>query len=68
MGNKLVKNGIGIVVPEEVYLELKVTQAGVQLQSPLPPEEVCKLLHTISVDLMFNSFVRVQPPKIQPLV
>jgi hypothetical protein len=70
MSSKLVKNGngIGLAVPEEVFLELKVTREGVRLQSPLPPQEVCKLLQSIAIDLIFNSFVKVEPSKIQPLM
>lgn len=68
MSSKLVKNGhMGLVVPDEVYLELVITREGVKLKSPLPPSEVCKLLHNISVDLMFNSFVKVEQPKITPV-
>jgi hypothetical protein len=65
MSNRLVKNGMGLVVPDEAFLELVVSREGVKLKSPLPPQEVCKLLQNISIDLMFNSFVRVEPPKIQ---
>ena len=67
MSNRLVKNGSGLIVQNEVFLELKVTREGVQLQSPLPPQEVCKLLQNIAIDLMYNSFVKLEPPKIQPL-
>ncbi len=67
MSNRLVKNGMGLVLPNgsDVLLELVITREGVQLKSPLPPSEVCKLLQNISVDLMFNSFQPVEVPKIQ---
>ena len=67
MSNRLVKNGMGLVVSDEVFLDLKITREGVKLQSPLPPQEVCKLLQNIAIDLMYNSFVKLEPPKIQPL-
>jgi len=66
MSNRLVKNGAGLVVQDEVFLQLTVSREGVKLQSPLPPQEVCKLLQNIAIDLMYNSFVRVEPSKIQP--
>jgi hypothetical protein len=58
MSNKLVKNGMGLVLPNDdvPMLELVITRSGVQLKSPLPPSEVCKLLNNISIDLMFNHF------------
>ena len=65
MGNRLVKNGMGLVVPDEVFLELKISREGVKLQSPLPPAEVCKLLQNVAVDIMFNSLVRVEVPKVE---
>lgn len=68
MSSRLVKNGMGLVVTEEIFLELKVTREGVKLQSPLPPQEVCKLLQNIAIDVMFNSFVKAEPSKIQPPV
>lgn len=66
MSNRLVKNGMRMVAQESVFLKLTVSQAeGVKLESPLPPQEVCKLLQSIAVDVMFNSLVRVEPSKIQ---
>lgn len=65
MSSRLVKNGNGVVVPEEVFLELVVTRAGVQLKSPLPPGEVCKLLSNISIDLMYQHFSTKEVPKIE---
>lgn len=65
MSNRLVKNGSGLVVPNESFLELVVTREGVKLKSPLPPQEVCKLLQNITIDLMFNSLVKVEAPKIE---
>lgn len=65
MSNRLVKNGLSLVPQEELLLSLKVTRKGVELQSPLPPQEVCKLLHNIGIDLLYNSFVRVEPSKIE---
>lgn len=68
MSNRLVKNGMGLIDPvvEEVYIELVVSNKGVKLKSPLPPGEVCKLLHNISIDLLYSSFVKLEPPMIQP--
>lgn len=65
MSNRLVKNGLGLVVPNETFLELEVTREGVKLKSPLPPQEVCKLLQNIAIDLMFNSLVKVEVPKVE---
>lgn len=65
MSSKLIKNGMGLVVPDEVYLELVVSREGVKLKSPLPPNEVCKLLHNITVDLMFANFQQAEASKIQ---
>lgn len=70
MSNRLVKNGMGLVEPvvtEEPFLELVITRAGVKLKSPLPPAEVCKLLHNIAIDVMFNSFEKVEASRIQPV-
>lgn len=66
---KLVKNGNGLVLPvdNDILLELVITKAGIQLKSPLPPNEVCKILNNISTDLMYQSFQPVELPKIQPV-
>lgn len=65
MSNRLVKNGMGLVLPDEVFLELKISREGVKLKSPLPPAEVCKLLQNVAVDIMFNSLVHVEVPKVE---
>mgnify|MGYP003547835893 CR=1 FL=1 len=75
MSNRLVKNGMGsvkdsgLVLPgdNDTLLEIVVTKAGVRLKSPLPPNEVCKLLNSISIDLMYQSFQLAEVPKIQPV-
>lgn len=69
MSDRLIKNGMGLIssVEDEVYVELIIAKSGVKLKSPFPPSEVCKLLHNISVDLMFKSFQPVEVSKIQPL-
>jgi hypothetical protein len=67
---RVVKNGMGIVGPvveEEPFLELVVARTGVKLKSPLPPAEVCKLLQNIAVDILFNSFQKVEASRIQPV-
>lgn len=68
MSNRLVKNGMRLVVPDEVFIELVISQEGVKLKSPLPPSEVCKLLQNVAIDVMFNSLQKVEVPKIQPVV
>jgi hypothetical protein len=67
--HRLVKNGMdgGLVSEEQPLIELIVRRTGVQLKSPLQPNEVCKMLQAIATDLMFNSFVRVEPPLVQPV-
>lgn len=65
MSNRLVKNGSGLVVPNEVFLELVISREGVKLTSPLPPQEVCNLLQSTAISVMFNSFARVEPPKVE---
>jgi hypothetical protein len=67
MSNRLVKNGIALMEENQPFLELSVSRAGVKLKSPLPPNEVCKLLQSIATDVMFNSFVRVEVPLVQPV-
>jgi hypothetical protein len=75
MSNRSVKNGMGlikdsgIVLPgdNDLLLEVVVTKAGVRLKSPLPPNEVCKLLYSIGVDLMYQSFQPAEVPKIQSM-
>jgi hypothetical protein len=64
---KLVKNGNGIIVPDdsEPLLELVVKRTGVQLKSPLPPNEVCKLLNNIATDVMFTTIQSAELPRIQ---
>jgi len=64
---KLVKNGNGVIVPgdDTVLLELVIRQSGVQLKSPLHPNDVCKLLQNLSVDLMFSHFQAREVPKIE---
>ena len=66
---KLVKNGNGLVVPgdDTVLLELVIRQSGIQLKSPLPPNDVCKLLSNLSTDLMFQHFQSKEVPKIETL-
>ena len=66
---KLVKNGNGVLVPDDSVplLELVVRQSGVQLKSPLPPNEVCKLLQNISVEVMFAAFKQAEASKIETL-
>ena len=68
--SRLVKNGMGLVEPvtnDEPFLELVITRKGVQLKSPLPPAEVCKLLQSIAIDVMFNSFEKAEVARIQPI-
>ena len=67
MSSRLIKNGMGLVQPveDEVYVELVIAKSGVRLKSPLPPAELCKLLHNLSIDIMFNSFQPAEVPKIQ---
>jgi len=67
MSNRLVKNGSGLVVPgaDDVMLELVITRGGVKLKSPLPPADVCKLLHNLTIDLMFTHFQPAEVPKIE---
>lgn len=65
MSNRLVKNGNGVLVPEEIYLELVISKAGIQLKSPLPPSEVCKLLSNLSIDLMYQHFQQKEVQKIE---
>lgn len=64
---KLVKNGNGLVLPgdDAVLLELVIRQSGVQLKSPLPPNDVCKLLSNLSIDLMFAHFQIKEVSKIE---
>jgi hypothetical protein len=66
---KLVKNGNGVIVPEDEVpmLELVITRAGIQLKSPLPPSDVCKLLSNLSVDLMFQHFQPKEISRIEPV-
>jgi hypothetical protein len=64
MSNKLVKNGMGLVEVDEVFVELVIARSGVKLKSPLPPSEVCKLLQNVATDVMFNSLVKVDPSSI----
>lgn len=69
-GMSAVKNGSGLVLPgsEDVLVELIVTRAGVQLKAPnVPPNEVCKILNSIAVDIMFSSFQPVEKSSIQPV-
>lgn len=72
MSNRLVKNGMGLVkndsglvVPgdNDALLELTVTRVGMQLKSPLPPNEVCKILQSLIIDLMYQSFQPTQQPE-----
>lgn len=70
MGNRFVKNGngnkSGLVLPNngDVLLEVVITRAGTQLKSPLPPNEVCKLLQNLCTDLMYQSFQPVEQSKL----
>lgn len=67
MSNRLVKNGSGLVVAgaDDVMLNLVVTRGGVQLKSPLPPADVCKLLNNIAIDVMFANFQQKEVSKIE---
>lgn len=76
MSNRLVKNGMsmvrsndsGIVLPDdnESLLELVVTKSGVQLKAPrIAPQDVCKILQGIAVDVMFANFQKEDTSKIQ---
>ena len=67
MSNRLVKNGMGLVssVVDDVMLSLVVTRGGVQLKSPLPPADVCKLLNNIATDVMFANFQPKEVSKIE---
>lgn len=66
---KLVKNGSDLVMPnDEVLIELVVTRSGTQLKSPLPPNEVCKVLFNLITELLFSSFQKAEVSKIQPPV
>jgi hypothetical protein len=71
MSSKLVKNGMAeaglVAMTDELYLELVITRSGVKLKSPLAPAEICKLLQNVSIDLMFNSLVKVEKPIVQPI-
>lgn len=68
MSNRLVKNGMGLAVPDEVSTELVISREGVKSKFPLPPSEVCKLLQNVAIDVMFNSLQKVEVPKIKPVV
>ncbi len=67
MNGRLVKNGTGLSLPgdNDTLLELVVTRSGMQLKSPLPPNEVCKMLQSLCVDLMYQSFQPAEASKIQ---
>ena len=66
---KLMKNGNGVIVPgdDTILLELVIRQTGTQLKSPLPPNDVCKLLHNIATDVMFAAFKPAEVSKIETL-
>jgi hypothetical protein len=69
MSSRLVKNGNGLLVPDDEMplLELVVRRSGTQLKSPLPPNEVIKLLNGISIDVMFAALKPAEAPKIETL-
>ena len=66
---KLVKNGNGVIVPDDSVpiLELVIRQSGVQLKSPLPPNDVCKLLQNVALDVMFAALKKEETSKIETL-
>jgi hypothetical protein len=69
MSNRLVKEFPRIQNPnEQQVLELKCFNTGrVQLNSPLPPDAVCKLLVNLAIDLIFQSLEpKTQDQIVQP--
>ena len=68
MSVKLIKqSGNLIEFPnDEVLIDLKVYKSGkIQLSAPnMPPQDVCKFLNNISIDVMFAALTQNQSPKI----
>lgn len=67
MSSKLIRQTSPLIeVPgDQVVIDLKVWKSGkVQLQAPLmPPQDVCKFLSNISIDVMFAALgAKVEGP------
>ncbi len=66
MSSRIVNKGIPrIELPnDEVIVELRIMKSGqMHLQAPqVHPRDVCKLLHGVTVDLMFASFQKEEEP------
>lgn len=67
MSSKLYKGNSGeIVVPgdEVIVLQVQVTQSGkIQLNSPLPPNEVIKILNNLATDILYTSIQQIVKPE-----
>ena len=67
MSSKLYKgNGGSIAVPgdEVIVLQVQVSQSGkIQLTSPLPPNEVIKILNNLATDILFNTVQQIVQPE-----
>ena len=67
MSSKLYKgNGGSIAVPgdEIIVLHVQVSQSGkIQLNSPLPPNEVIKILNNLATDILFTAVQQIVQPE-----
>ena len=63
MGSKLYKgNGSSVVTPEDeiIVLQIQVSKSGkIQLNSPLPPIEVSKMLNNLAIDVMYTGVAQM---------